>query len=340
VTGPVEGFEALSTRAQVLRLRRAAEVALADYPIEVRSIRLLLHGFNTTFRVDALDGRRFALRINVNSIKTEANLDAEVAWLDALARETDVRVPAPQRTRSGGLRTTIAFEPLGRALPAVLMSWLPGRDMDQPDPAGAFELGRLTARLHAHASSWELRARATFPTLERALVDVEDRLGDHPALDPSVRAVFVEALDHVQAHYDALWRAGPVMPIHADLHGGNVKWLRGRIAVFDFDDACLGTPAHDMPISAYYLRDDPPVEEALLAGYASERALPACSHDQFEAIVASRNLILVNDVLRITTAAVRAAAGRYLANSAVKLRAYLDTGTYRHDVPGVQPIDL
>jgi Ser/Thr protein kinase RdoA (MazF antagonist) len=330
----------LSTRAQVLRLRRAALTAVADYPIEVGSIRLLLHGYNTTFRVDTTAGDRFALRINVNSIKSEANLDAEVAWLDALAGDTDLAVPAPQRTRSGALRTTVAFEPLGRDLAVVLMSWLPGRDMGQPDLEGARALGRATAQLHAHASTWALPDGATFPTLERALVDVENHLVDHPAVESEVGAAFAEALDHVQRHYDALWRAGPIIPIHADLHGGNVKWLRGRIAVFDFDDACLGATAHDLPISAYYLRDDPPVEEALLEGYADERDLPACSHDQFEAVVASRNLILANDVVRISNAKVRAAAATYLGNTALKLRAYLDTGTYRHDVPGVQPIDL
>jgi Ser/Thr protein kinase RdoA (MazF antagonist) len=134
------------------------------------------------------------------------------------------------------------------------------------------------------------------------------------------------------------------MPIHADLHGGNVKWLRGRMAVFDFDDACLGVPVHDLAISQYYLRahthDDPAVDAALLAGYADEREPPTYSRDEFEAVVASRNLVLANDVLRITNAKVRAAATQYLANTALKLRAYLDTGIYRHDVPGVQPIDL
>ena len=55
MTGPVERFETLSERAQVLRLRHAAMTAIADYPIEVRSVRLLFHGYNTTFRVDALD---------------------------------------------------------------------------------------------------------------------------------------------------------------------------------------------------------------------------------------------------------------------------------------------
>ena len=169
---------------------------------------------------------------------------------------------------------------------------------------------------------------------------MENHLVGHPGIDGSSSAVFRAALDHVQEHYDALWKSGPTMPIHADLHGGNVKWLRGRVAVFDFDDACLGTPVHDLAISTYYLRDDPPVEAALREGYSLERALPTWSRDGFEAVVASRNLVLANDVLRITNASVRAAAAQYLANSAIKLRAYLETGRYRHDVPGVQPIDL
>ena len=78
-------FEDLSTAAQVARIRRTAFAALADYPLEVARLRLLNHGFNTTYRVDTTDGRRFALRINVNSRRSPQNLAAEVAWLTALA---------------------------------------------------------------------------------------------------------------------------------------------------------------------------------------------------------------------------------------------------------------
>ena len=46
----------MTTRAQVHRLRAVALRALEAYPIEVARLRLLYHGFNTTFRVDASDG--------------------------------------------------------------------------------------------------------------------------------------------------------------------------------------------------------------------------------------------------------------------------------------------
>ena len=45
--------------------------------------------------------------------------------------------------------------------------------------------------------------------------------------------------------------------LHADLHNSNLKWCRGRLYVFDFDDSAIGVPMQDLAISAYYLRDEP-----------------------------------------------------------------------------------
>lgn len=341
VLRPERAFDGLSTRAQVHRLRGAALAAASQYPFEVRTVRLLMHGYNTSFRIDTVDGRRLAMRINVNSHKTEANLAAEVAWLAALASEPAITVPTPQPTRSGELRARVRFESLGRELPVVVMSWLPGKDMGDGSPESYRALGRLTARLHEHTESWQLPAGADFPSLRGALVDVPNRLLDeHPATTADQRAVFAATLDQVQRCYDEVFARKRSRPIHADLHGGNVKWLRGRLAVFDFDDACDGVPVQDLAISAYYLRDAPELEEALLAGYEDIRPLPTFTSEQFEAIVASRNLVLANDALTIANAGFRAVAPTYLANTATKLRAYLDTGVYRHRVPGLAPIDL
>ena len=58
-----------------------------------------------TFRVDTADGCTFSLRINVNSRRSLANIGAEIAWLAALATDTDLVVPVPQRTRGGALYT-------------------------------------------------------------------------------------------------------------------------------------------------------------------------------------------------------------------------------------------
>jgi Ser/Thr protein kinase RdoA (MazF antagonist) len=85
-------YEDRTVRGQVALLRPTAREVLRQYPIEVASLRVLDHAFNTTFRVDTTDGRRFALRLNVNSRRTDAFIGAEMAWLAALSEETDLWV--------------------------------------------------------------------------------------------------------------------------------------------------------------------------------------------------------------------------------------------------------
>ena len=70
-------------------------------------------------------------------------------------------------------------------------------------------------------------------------------------------------------------------------------------------------------------------------GYASVRSLPSCTDEQFEALVAGRNLLLLNDLLVAVTANLIAMRPRYVANTVARLRYWMDTGCYRHDVPGM-----
>ena len=82
-------FAALTSGQQVHQLRAVALEALRAYPLEVNRLSLLSHGFNTIFRVDDARGQKFALRLNVNSRRSLENVRAELAWLEALNRETD-----------------------------------------------------------------------------------------------------------------------------------------------------------------------------------------------------------------------------------------------------------
>ena len=330
-------FEDLSVRGQVARLRPVALAALTNYPLEVARLRLLNHGFNTTFRVDTTHGRRFAMRLNVNSRRTPKTLAAEAAWLAALAADTDVWVPVPQPTSQGALTTEVFSPDLGRSLPVALFSWLPGSDLG--DEATADQLravGRATAVLHGHGERWRLPRGADLPAIDSVLMDVPYHLGDdHPLLSGADHEVIDAAFAQVQHHIDALFAASRRQPPHADLHVWNLKWYRGRLIVFDFDDSGIGVPAQDLAISAYYLRDDAALEAALLEGYEELRPLPEFTPAQYEAMVASRNLVLLNDVVTTTNAEFLAMLPRYMPNSITKLRAYLRTGVYHHEVPGL-----
>ena len=333
-------YAQLSARAQVLRLRATAFAALQAFPLEVRRLRVLYHGYNTTFRVEAVDGRRFALRLAVTTRKTPADLTAEMAWLDALHASTDLRLPVPQHTRTGGLFTEVWCEPVGRTIPAALFAWLPGRDLDDgATPEALHEIGRITATLHRHAAGWQLPPGASLMSFLPVLSNLPDRLDEpFPEFTPARRALWAEARVHAQATHDAWWSRWRPQVQHGDIHLGNVMTFRGRLALLDFDDSGIGVPPHDLAVTTYYLGDDERLQEALLAGYESLAPLPAYTASEFQAVLAGRQLLLLDDVIATENAAIRAIVPRYVANAEVKLRHFLATGEFRHRLEGVETL--
>jgi Ser/Thr protein kinase RdoA (MazF antagonist) len=334
-------FGTLSTRAQVARLRPVAEEALSRYPVDVRSLRLLQHGFNTIFRVDAKAGEKYALRLNVNSKRTAANLAAEAEWLWALGEETDIWVPVPQRTHDGALTTSVWSPDVGRNIDAVLFSWLPGKDLgDVPSTRQMGEVGRTLAVLHRHGATWRPHGDAAFPVLDRPYWDLPDRLtGQDSPLTAAQIDVVSRVMEGVSQVVAELFAQGVAQPIHADPHNWNMKWYRGRLSLFDFDDSAVGPPVFDLAIATYYLRPQQESADALIEGYLGESPLPVYTTDEFEALVAHRNVLLLNDLLSTLHSGHRALLPRYIANTEIKLRAFLDTGIYRHDVDGVVPLE-
>lgn len=331
-------FEERTAAVQVARTRRIAVTALTHYPITVARLRLLNHGFNTIFRVDTADGRTFALRVNVNSQRSGANLAAEMAWLAALSNHTQVNVPTPQPNIAGALITWIWMDDLQRNLPVALFSWLPGADLGNTDRATPTQLravGRAAAVLHQHAANWVMPSDAELPVIDSALMDCPNHLDtDHELLSPDRRIVLDAALAEVDSRYRELFHGAVPRPLHADLHLGNLKWHRGQLSVFDFDDSGMGLPMQDLAIAAYYLRPAAHLEVAMLEGYNEIAPLPTYSVAQYEAIVASRNLVLLNDMVVTANADFRALLPIYVPSTIAKLRSYLETGVFRHEVDG------
>jgi hypothetical protein len=333
------GFSELSRLAQVKVMRTVAGRVLSEYRLDVRRITLLEHGYNTTFRVDTADGRKFALRINVNSRRSRENMNAEVAWIGALDRDTDLSVAAPLANRDGGYVTTVSSVELGRDVHAGVFSWLPGRDVGHsPTPEKARAMGRAMATLHVHAAAWDLPAGADLPTLAGAFWNLPDRLDDsHLVLAPSELSLVRQAVGIVST-VAARIVDGPMRPLHADIHAWNVKWDRGRLSVLDFDDSGFGMPVQDLAVSTYYLRPANDLVEALREGYAEVAELPRITEDDFEALVAQRNLLLLNDLLSTTNAEHRALVPNYTKNTVTKIGQWLDTGVFRNDVEGLLPL--
>jgi Ser/Thr protein kinase RdoA (MazF antagonist) len=261
--------------------------------------------------------------------------------LDALARDTDILVPRPCATRNGALRTSRWSDDLGREIHIVLMSWLPGRQLSRPGTSNVRELGRVMAKLHRHAATWDAPHGAAIRSHASVLVEQTNRLdSDHPLLTPERRRLIDRALDHAQTRLDELHRRFPTHALHSDLHFGNVKADRGGLVVFDFDDAVIGPAVLDLGISTYYLRGMELDEQPLVEGYASVQDVPPCDAETFEALLVGRNLLLLNEMLGATTAPLVAALPRYIDDTMHRLQAFFETGTYRLVLPGGAPWEL
>jgi len=333
-------FSTLAARTQVRVLRSVAAEALTHWPLVVDRVRLVYHGYNTTFRVVDGSGSSFALRLSVNHRKPASSIAAEMSWLEALSRDTDLSIPTPIATSDGSLAAQATVPGLDEPISVALFSWLPGTALERiAQPQHLAQLGRVMALLHRHAKGWVMPAGASFPDIsdewkpDRPFLDVE-----HPLLDDARRSVFAAAATVVREAHAVVDASGRPRPLHADLHLANAKWHRGTLSVFDFDDAVSGVPVHDLAISSYYLRPRQHLVDALFDGYATQAEVPSVAPAHFEALLSARNLVLVDEVLSTKSADFVAMLPRYLENSVIKQRHFLDTGEWRHDLPGIVPL--
>jgi Ser/Thr protein kinase RdoA (MazF antagonist) len=330
--GPSVAYTALDEESQVEVLRRVALDAGAAFGLVVTEVALVLHAYNTTFRLDTDDSRRLALRVNTNSKSTPSHIAAQQAWQHALAAETDVPVPDPVATPEGAWQVRVDCPEWGGALHATVASWLEGDDVGQCDEVQAVALGRTMAALHDHAERFTLPAGSGLTLFDEPLFHDSSALLEEATtagMPAAPAEVLAAALAECRVRFAQVYAGQRPVVLHADLHGGNLKWHRGRLAVFDFDDAGLGVPALDLAISTFYLRSgDPAVEEALREGYAQVRALPEVTEEQFEALVAARQLLLANTLLTSSTATLRAEATAYLDVTVDRLRRWLATGRF------------
>jgi Ser/Thr protein kinase RdoA (MazF antagonist) len=300
-------------------------------------MEVVLHAYNTTFRVATTDGARVALRVGTNSRSTPANVLAQQAWQSALAADTDVLVPRPLRTGTGEWLMSGEVRGIGRPVLVTAASWLEGDDAPEEGGADwARALGRATAALHEHATGWTMPDGAALPRFVDPLFGDADVLSTAQGLTAADRAVLDEAGRVAGEVFDRLLDRHEGIALHADLHGGNLKWHEGRLALFDFDDAGLAPRVLDLAITTFYLRRSgaDSAEEELWAGYAEVTAPPDVAREDVEALVASRQLLLANALLDSTTASFRAMATEYAHTTVRRLRHWLEAGTFVLDPPG------
>lgn len=279
--------------------------ALARYDFSPEAtVSLVNVSENSTFRVDDPGtGRRAALRVSRPDYHSEAAIESELAWMDALRETGIVRAPAPIPARDGTRVTTINDEASGLSRHVVLFEWISGEEPSADgDLVPSFRLlGSLAADMQLHAMSWRRP-----PGFTRYTIDYDVALGPNALwgrwqdslgmgreeLDILGR-VDAEIHRHLAEYGKAAERFGLA---HSDLRLANLLVAGDDIHVIDFDDCGTTWYMYDFATAVSFIEDDPRVPELMAAwveGYNDRRPLSRADEEIIPTLVMFRRMLLV-----------------------------------------------
>jgi Ser/Thr protein kinase RdoA (MazF antagonist) len=255
---------------------RLARKALVTYGLESSSLRLLSYRGKLVFRVEAEHGR-WALRICPPESNRKA-LMRELLWLVAINLDTDLGVPEPVLTPSGGLFDTVSMRGLSGFRAFSLLRWVHGQKADELSESHCEALGRFTGTLHRHAQSFdwpqELAAdRMWLDRLpERTLRGGWTKTANHDQID-AVR----EALPALQRVLRTMEQGREAVgPVHGGLFGNHLLFHQGEARAIDFGSVHWNYYGYDIAVSLRRteVAGSEAKTEAYLRGYTHIRPLP------------------------------------------------------------------
>jgi len=324
------------------RLRGVAHQLLTAYGITSPRLAQIATASNIIFKVTDPQRSSYALRITApKSCHGVEEIRSEVAWLHALAEETDIGCPTPIAGLEGKYVFEIDAPGENLKLCSALYQWVPGVTLD-----GVMTLenvrrhGQLMARLHAHAAAFDppegFRIRSydsVFPYACEGFAGIEPIVlfdhGPEAPLEMAQREVFATAHRVVADELNALIQSSERQRlIHNDLHIWNVKVHGDTLYALDFEDMMWGFPLQDIATTLYYYRWQENYESLLAAfrtGYEAHQPWPAARPRQLETLIMGRMLLLANYVAVSKDSEDIALAPEYLTRVAARLCDFLET---------------
>jgi Ser/Thr protein kinase RdoA (MazF antagonist) len=326
-------YSTLTVRGQARRLRALALNALTHYDLEITRLRLVSNDMNGIFRIDTCDGRKFILRVTLpEGGHTLDHVCAEMDWLAALARDTDLSVPCPLPARDGRLVVTAAAAGVPQPRMCEIFSWVPGKNLaEDMSPANISKLGELMARLHNHALDYHppaglslLRFDHPFPFPEPVVLF--DALYEN-LFPPGRRAAFEQVIAWAGESIERLIASGePMRILHGDLHQWNVRLARGVLSPIDFEDLMMGWPVQDIATTLYYFPAESysELKDAFQEGYTRHSAWPERHPGEIESFIAERGVELANFILNDPNPEWRDRAGEFFERVELRLHKLLE----------------
>jgi Ser/Thr protein kinase RdoA (MazF antagonist) len=298
-------FNKASYLSQVRRLRNLARKALAEYPIQVKSIHFINHGENTTFRVQSKNKQTYLLRVHRSNYHTKAAITEEMAWLAHLVKK-GLSVPNPVISKNRHLVESIEHSDVEGSRNCSVFHWVHGGFIRKSvKPRHLFEIGQLLADFQNNTPRGKTKNRQYWTA--EGLVGSKAKFGSIDKLAgislkqqntlAQARKSLFKKLQQFEKKYPQ--RMGL---IHADLHFGNIVSNGKSLGAIDFDDCGYGFFAYDLVIPYLSVKNTlgekkkhliAEYKKALFDGYKTKRKWDKHDEAIFEHLITARKLLML-----------------------------------------------
>jgi Ser/Thr protein kinase RdoA (MazF antagonist) len=303
MTDPVHDLS--SDVGALARTTRVAEAALGRYRLGPgATVELINVSENATYRIDDPDGPPSVLRLHRSGYHSPGAIESELAWMEALRQDTGIRTPVVLSAADGARVIGVPDPDTGRPRACVRFEFLPGAEPDAADRVRFVDLGALTARMHAHARTWDRPigftrfawdADAAFggPAGGARWGRWQDAAGVGPAefrLLSHLEATLRHRLERFGCHPEHFGL------IHADTRLANLLVDGDEVSIIDFDDCGFSWYLYDLATVFSFIEHRPEVPDlidAWLSGYRSVSPISTEDEAEIWTFILYRRLLLL-----------------------------------------------
>lgn len=288
--------------AYLERLKAGLLPRLADWGMNPHSqLTLLTFSENATFMAqDPVTGRRLILRVHRPGYSTPEEINAELAWLEAIKAQGSINVAAPVAMTHGGKIAELREG--GTSTWVVAFEFVSGREPDKTMDLRHWYrlLGETAGHLHLHSQSWPRPvgfARKTWRY--ETIIGQHAFWGDWRALDQFsaeeislLTQVEADIRNRLEVYGTSADRFGLV---HCDMRLANLLVDGDKLTVIDFDDCGICWFGWDFATAVSFIEDDAHLNEYLsawLTGYRTARHFSADDEAMLPVLIMLRRLQL------------------------------------------------
>jgi Ser/Thr protein kinase RdoA (MazF antagonist) len=280
--------------------QRIAIAALPRFGIEPdSSMTLLPQSENLALHVTPHDRPAVVVRVSPPNARTPDEVCSELAWINALGKESDAPVPAVHPATSGDAVVTVTDPITGVTACVAVFEHVTGHEPEDDELAALMpKLGRISAELHEHASAW---VRPTWFTRKRW--DADAAFGPTPhwgswqagVPDPDHRHL-LSRMENVIIRRLQRFGQGPERfgLVHADLRTANLLVHGESFHVIDFDDSGFSWWLYDLATAMTFYENHPQRDELVgswVESYRQVRTLPETDEAEILTFLAFRRLL-------------------------------------------------